>query len=307
MPSTGSEPKMHLYSTFVLFVNGVVCFGRRWTTTGGLPSPEIDLISTIVLILIWPNGRSSIEKVWQYMKPDDAIRDAALVRLGVLPKSAAEMAKLLVKRYTCRAYLPDRVPSSIIRQILEIAQYTASWCNTQPWELVVTSGSGTHKLAAALYQAAQAGHMEPDITFPAQYDEVQDQRRKRCGAQLYESVGIPRGDEAGARSQMLENFRFFGAPHVAVITTPSNLGAYGALDCGGYIANFILAARAMGVDTTPQAAVAQQAALLRKHLNLPKGRLVLCSIAFGYADAQHPVNSFRTERAPPEAHVRFVK
>jgi nitroreductase len=84
------------------------------------------------------------------------------------------------------------------------------------------------------------------------------------------------------------------------------LGAYGVLDCGGYIANFMLAARAVGVDTTPQAAVAQQAAFLRRYFDLPAERLVLCSIAFGYADLQHPANAFRTERASLQQSVRCV-
>ena len=56
--------------------------------------------------------------------------------------------------------------------------------------------------------------------------------------------------------QALENFNFFGAPHVAIITTDEALGVYGAVDCGGYVTSFMLAAQALGVATVPQAALA---------------------------------------------------
>ncbi len=53
-----------------------------------------------------------------------------------------------------------------------------------------------------------------------------------CAVQLYQAVGIGREDKASAARQSLENFRFFGAPHVALITTDDELGVYGVVDCG---------------------------------------------------------------------------
>ncbi len=47
-----------------------------------------------------------------------------------------------------------------------------------------------------------------------------------------------------------------------------------------------------------QAAIAAYADLVRAHLDIPDDRLVLCPISFGFADADHPANGFRTERAP---------
>ena len=39
-----------------------------------------------------------------------------------------------------------------------------------------------------------------------------------------------------------------------VIHTNEPLGIYGAIDCGGYVSNFMLAAQALGLGTIPQAA-----------------------------------------------------
>ncbi|WP_370232480.1 hypothetical protein [Cognatishimia sp.] len=51
---------------------------------------------------------------------------------------------------------------------------------------------------------------------------------------------------------MIENFRFFGGPHVAIITTEAELGPYGAMDSGGFIALFSLAARSKGIANVVQ-------------------------------------------------------
>ncbi|WP_218177769.1 nitroreductase [Amycolatopsis australiensis] len=106
--------------------------------------------------------------------------------------------------------------------------------------------------------------------------------------------------------QRLKNFEFFGAPHVAIVTTDRDQGTYGAIDCGGYVANLLLAARSLGVATIPQAAIAMYAGHVRRHFGLPDDRLVVCAVSFGYADTSHPVNRFRTTRAAVDDTVVMV-
>jgi nitroreductase len=105
---------------------------------------------------------------------------------------------------------------------------------------------------------------------------------------------------------MLENFRFFGAPHVAIVTTDEALGVYGAVDCGAYVANFMLAARALGVATVPQAALAGYSEMVRAQLGVGDDRRVVCGISFGYADEAHPANSYRTSRAAIDEAATFI-
>ncbi len=70
------------------------------------------------------------------------------------------------------------------------------------------------------------------------------------------------------------------------------------MDCGGFVAAFTLAAQAAGVASIAQAAVASFAPMLHEMLDIPQDRLILCALSFGYADPDHPANSFRTSRAP---------
>lgn len=215
------------------------------------------------------------------------------------------LLSLLHLRHSCRAFLPDAVPRATIERIVGAAQRVPSWCNAQPWHLTITSGPETDRFRDALYDHADKSVPEPDLEWPKGYPGVYGDRRRTCGWQLYDAVGVEKGDRAASARQMMENYRFFGAPHVAILTTPVELGAYGALDTGGFITAFTLAAQAEGVGSIAQAAIAAYARFVREFLDLPADRLVLCAISFGYADGDHPANGFRTERADPSDVIEW--
>ena len=213
---------------------------------------------------------------------------------------------LLAARFSCRAFLPQPVPRPTIERILAAAQKTASWCNSQPWRLEITSGAATQSFREVMYKTASSGKPNAgDFPFPREYRGIYLERRRESGFQLYNSLGIPRGDKAGYARQALENFNFFGAPHVAIVHTDEALGVYGAIDCGGYVTSFMLAAQALGVATIPQAALAFHSDVVRAHFGLADDRRVVCGISFGYPDRAHKANSYRTTRAAIADAVRF--
>jgi nitroreductase len=222
-------------------------------------------------------------------------------------EAIAVLEDLLASRFSCRAFLPEAVPRTTIERILTAAQKTASWCNSQPWQLAITSGAATQKFRDMIYAAAASGApMTGDFPFPREYRGVYLERRRESGFQLYNALGIARGDKAGYNRQALENFNLFGAPHVAIVHTDEALGVYGAIDCGGYVTSFMLAAQALGLATVPQAALAFHSALIRQHFGLGDDRRVVCGISFGYPDRAHKANSYRTTRAGLAETVTFV-
>ena len=79
------------------------------------------------------------------------------------------------------------------------------------------------------------------------------------------------------------------------------------MDTGGFIAMFATAAQAMGVSTIAQASVTGFAPTIREHFGLPEHRLIQTAISFGYEDASHPANSFRTTRADIDDVVTMVE
>jgi nitroreductase len=214
---------------------------------------------------------------------------------------------LLAARYSCRAFKPDPVPRAVIERVARAAQRTASWCNSQPWHATIISGAEKERFRKAMYdEAASGAEAAPDFPWPREYVGAYLARRRESGFQLYDALGIAKGDRAAAAKQALENFNFFGAPHVAIITTTEPLGVYGAVDCGAYVGNFMLAAQALGIGSIAQAALARRSDVVREHLKLADDRRVVCGISFGYAKHDHIINSYRTSRAPLSEAVTFV-
>lgn len=222
------------------------------------------------------------------------------------PEAFTQLDRLTTERSSCRAFLDRAVPRNEILRVLELAQRTPSWCNCQPWQVVLLSGQQTRDFARAYHDFATRSEGTSDLDFPAAYQGVYQTRRRECGWQLYESVGIGRGDREASARQALENYRFFGAPHLALITSDRSLGSYGAIDCGGYVNAFVLAAQSLGIATVPQAALATHADFVRRSLGLTEDRMVICGIAFGYADTSQPVNRFRTTRAAVDEVVTWL-
>jgi len=229
------------------------------------------------------------------------------------PPDAAAFDRLMTARHSCRAFLPEPVPRQTIEAILRIAQKTASWNNTQPWQVLIASGEAVERFRKLMLELAGGGSIpghytvEPqsDFPFPREYRGVALERRRACGFQLYDAVGVQRGDKAGYARQSMRNFALFDAPHVAIITTDEALGVYGAVDCGAYVTNFMTAATAYGVGTIAQAALAVHSTSIREHFGIGDDRRVVCGISFGRADTSHPVNGYRTTRAPLEEVVRW--
>lgn len=217
------------------------------------------------------------------------------------------LERLLHDRWSCRAFESRELPLATINRILQLAQRSASWSNLQPWQVIVTRGAGTERLRSALRRHAEleGDRVDSDFERPHQYDGVYLERRRACGWQLYDSVGVARGDRAASAREALRNFDFFGAPHVAIITTPASLGVYGAVDCGVYVGTFLLAAQSVGVGAVAQAALARWGAFIRDYFSLPEDRRVLVGISFGYPDLTHPVNAYRTNRAELDDVVQW--
>ncbi|HKP08813.1 MAG TPA: nitroreductase [Microbacterium sp.] len=213
---------------------------------------------------------------------------------------------LMRQRMSCRAFLPAPVPDAVVDRMLQLAQRAPSWCNTQPWQVDVCSGAATERLRRELRAHIESADAAPAFDFapPSAYSGVYRERRRASGWQLYDAVGVSRGDREASARQAAQNYEFFRAPHVAIVSTPDALGPYGAVDAGVYLGHLLLAAEACGVASVPQAAVARFAPFVREHLGIDPSRKIVFAVAFGYPDADHPANSYRTTRASLGEAVR---
>ncbi|MFZ6764911.1 nitroreductase [Pseudoroseomonas sp. WGS1072] len=219
----------------------------------------------------------------------------------------AAIEAAITGRRSIRGFLPRPVPTEVLRRILAVASRAPSGSNIQPWKLHAVTGAALARLTAAMgaaHAAGEASRREYEY-YPVTWRSPYLERRRKLGWQLYELTGVKRGDhEAGAR-QVGRNFSFFGAPVGLVFTIDADMEQGSWLDYGMFLQNLMIAARAHGLETCPQAAIANYPDILRRELGIPESEIVVCGMALGFEDPAEPANRLRSEREPVDGFVTF--
>jgi len=203
-------------------------------------------------------------------------------------------------RHSTRAFLEKPVARETIESILDAARFAPSGVNAQPWQVAVVSGVTKNRISTAMLSARQNREPErPDYQYyPKQWVEPYKGRRKASGLQLYSALNISKEDTGARLKAWNNNYHFFGAPVGLLFFIDRQLSQGSWIDLGMFIENVMLAARGHGLETCPQASLAEYPDLVRGILGVPEDRALACGMALGYADNAHPVNQYRTEREP---------
>jgi len=209
-----------------------------------------------------------------------------------------DVLQAIKERRSVRAFLNKSVPPELINAILEAAKFAPSGVNTQPWRVAVVGTAHRKKITADILQARAAKTPEnPDYQYyPTEWHEPFKSRRKACGLALYSALGINKDDVEKRQQQWYRNYAFFEAPAAFIFYLDAKLCKGSWMDMGMFLQNVMLAARHFGLETCPQAALAEYPDIIRQHLNISKDFHIVCGMALGYADWSHPINQYRTER-----------
>ncbi len=213
---------------------------------------------------------------------------------------------LLRSRRSVRAFRPDPVSRQQVLDILRLASWAPSNSNTQPWRVHVLAGAAKAALSQELLAAHEADSFPPAAHFPAVLPERLRMNQEQFGASYYAALGIDRGDAPARKRQTGRNFEFFGAPIGLIFSLDRRLTPHSWLDCGLFIQNVMLAARAAGLDTCPQVSFVRYQSIIAKHLGLGKFDTVVCGMSLGYADPSAPVNSLAVPREDAEQFSTFL-
>jgi nitroreductase len=212
----------------------------------------------------------------------------------------------VVERRSIRSFLPAPVNPETVRAILAAASRSASGTNIQPWLVHVVTGTARQRLTAAVLAAVEAGEQSLEYEYlAAGMKEPWLSRRRQIGYALYENWGIARSDYAARKAAMLRNYEFFGAP-VGMFFTMARQHALGAwLDCGMFMQNVMILARAYGLETCPQQAWCDYGAVVHRELAIPDDHILLSGMALGFSDDQASVNKLRSPREPIESFTKW--
>jgi nitroreductase len=215
------------------------------------------------------------------------------------PSSGVTAIDAVTGRRSVRAFLPTPVSDETIRAILAGASRAASGTNIQPWLIYVVRGEARERLSQAAITAMEAGDTALEYAYlPEVMKEPYLSRRRKIGYDLFSKYGIARDDYPARKAAMLRNYSFFGAP-VGLFFTLERDNALGAwLDCGMFMQNVMVLARAYGLETCPQQAWCDIGPVVHRMLDIPEGHVVLSGMALGYEDTGATVNSLVSERVP---------
>lgn len=225
---------------------------------------------------------------------------------------SAVVDEAIRSRRSIRAFLPTPVPRRTVEEILQVAARAPSGTNTQPWKVTVLTGGAKAALSArirAAYDdpAEAARHTEEYPYYPTEWVSPYIERRRKVGWDLYGLLGIAKGDKARMHEQHGRNYAFFDAPVGLIFRIDRVLQQGSWLDYGMFLQNVMVAARARGLDTCPQAAFTPFHRLIAEQLALPATEMVVCGMSLGWADPDAVANRLQTERAPVSEFASFVE
>jgi nitroreductase len=214
------------------------------------------------------------------------------------------------KRKSTRAFKPDPVPQSTLREIMALALRAPSWANTQPWEFVIAAGAKLEEIKQS-FVASLDQESELDIIRPWNFPEPYASRIGKLMGTEQKIKGIEREDREGRGWWRLQGLKNYGAPAVIYILIDrafyfqEEVNAWLLFDCGLVAENIMLLATARGLGTVAQAQAVQYPDVLRKALNVPQSKLFVIGIAIGYPDETDPINGFRSEREPLDSMAEW--
>ena len=231
------------------------------------------------------------------------------------PANTAAVDHAITSRMSARAFTQQEVSRELITEILQVASRAPSGTNTQPWKVYVLQGATRDSLVDKVCAAHEAMRGNPDVAkqyteqydyYPAQWVSPYIDRRRENGWSLYGLLGIGKADKDRMHEQQQRNFKFFDAPVGLMFTIDPIMGRGSLFDYGMFVQNIMLAARARGLHTCPQAAWNGFHSIILPHIGAGEGEMMVCGMSLGYADERDKVNTLVTPRVPVNEFTHWV-
>jgi len=219
-------------------------------------------------------------------------------------------------RISVRAFLPTPVAPDIIKDILAVASRAPSGTNTQPWRVYVLQGTARDTLVEKVCKAHDELRANPELAasmkeeydyYPEKWVSPYIDRRRENGWSLYGLLGIGKADKDKMHFQHQRNYRFFDAPVGLMFTMDRVMGRGSLMDYGMFLQNIMVAARARGLHTCPQAAWNGFGQIIKPHIGAGPEDILVGGLSLGYADAADKVNTLLTPRVAVENFARWVE
>jgi nitroreductase len=220
-----------------------------------------------------------------------------------------ELFEAMLTRASKRDFEDKSVPKETIDKILSASLRAPSWANSQPWEIVVSTGKTSEFIKKRIYQLASEDNPgNPDFPFPispALWSDKQNDNMFETGKFIYESLGISRDDTSRRKDFALYNQDFFGSQTAIYIYLDEKLGLWSILDSGMLIQSILLGAHAAGLGACPQAYLVRYPDILRGAFGLPESKKFLLGVSIGFYKKDAVANNIKTSRVELKDAVKY--
>lgn len=215
-----------------------------------------------------------------------------------------EILEAIRARKSIRGYKPDPVPKETIEKIIDVATRAPSSGNTQPWGITAVTGRVLEAIMENNIKLLNCGAtpQNPPKAFVGKYRR----RQVELAIQLYQLMGIVKGDEAGRAEWWQRGFRFFDAPAALILSVDESLDElHVMLDVGAIAQTICLTALSFGLGTCIQDQGIMFPQTIREFTNIPKSHRIIICITIGYPDWDFPANKLMSTREPVEEVVTW--
>ena len=216
-----------------------------------------------------------------------------------------KVSEAVLSRRSIRAFTAEPVNNDMIKDLLALAARSPSGGNLQPWKIFVINDSSMID-----FLEFQRNWTRPEIPaydiYPPKLKEPYRASRHELGEKMYELLGIGREDKEGRLAQVMENFRFFGAPCAFFCFIDRQMGPPQWSDLGMFLQTFMLLAKEAGLDTCAQEAWSMKHDSVSEFVKAEDSDLLFCAMAIGYKDESAAINSLKSERRPLKEWATFL-
>ena len=175
-------------------------------------------------------------------------------------------------------------------------------------------GARRDELVAKTCAAHDAVRANPALAEAEAYDYYPEKwkspyidRRRENGWSLYGLLGIAKGEKDKMHAQHQRNFLLFDAPVALMFTIDKIMGRGSLMDYGMFLQSIMVAARARGLHTCPQAAWNNFSSVVLPLIGASADEMLVCGMSLGYADVSAHINTFHTPREPVAGFTRWVE
>lgn len=226
-----------------------------------------------------------------------------------------ELFEAIKTRKSIRAYKPEPIPMETLTDLLNVALRSPSGVNSQPWEFFIVKGEALDELGrACVKRFNERAEPAPDLPIAdKKHGEtglkgIYWERQVTVAKQLFQSLGIAKGDVKGVQAHAESMYRFYDAPALIIIVMDEFLKpTWPVMDIGIISQTIALAALEYGLGTCIMRAAVDFPETVRKVVGIPQAKKLMVGLTIGFPDWDHPLNRLVSEREKLENLLTVVE